>query len=192
MIKKILRPITRFFNDIYIDVKNKFKEELRIPVEASSKYTIEELKKEAFKIHPVSIFKLSGELWKEDKKEEALMWYYIGVLRYRIRLESIKNTDEYEGESHYFEKMEFETKPVFLEWAGGNPLQWAEQINKAIEWDNKNLNMYSSKMEHIEIYNTNIESMKQLIEALKETSDDILSQRKEQGFENRIKIKDRV
>ena len=186
MIRKILKPITSFFHDIYKDVKNEIKEELKIQVEESSKYTIEKLKKEAFKIHPVSIFKLSGELWKDNKKEEALMWYYIGVLRYRIRLSSIENTDEYEGEQHFFEKMEFETKPIFLEWAGGNPLQWAEQINKAIEWDEKNINMYTSKIEHIEIYNTNIESMKKLIDSLKETSDDILHQRKEQGLENRI------
>ena len=184
MIRKILRPISSFFYDIYSG--EKIKEELEIPVEVSSKYTIEELKKEAFKIHPVSIFKLSGELWKEDNKEEALMWYYIGVLRYRIRLESIEGTDEYEGEFHYFEKMEFETKPVFLEWAGGNPIQWAEQIKKAIDWDKMNVNIYTSKKEHIEIYNSNIGSMNKLIEILEETSDDILSQRKEQGLENRV------
>ena len=186
MIKKLLRPITSFFHDIYLDAKKELKEELKIPIEKSSKFTIEELEKEASKIHPVSIFKLSGELWKEGKKEEALMWYYIGSLRYRIRLESIKDTEEYEGENYYFEKMEIETKPVFLEWAGGNPLQWAEQIAKAIEWDEKNINIYTSKNEHIEIYNTNIESVRKLIEILKDTSDDILSQRKEQGLENRI------
>ena len=186
MIKKILRPIIQFFNDLYLDAKNELIEELKIPIEESSKYNIEELEKGACKIHPVSIFKLSGELWKEDKKEEALMWYYIGSLRYRIRLESIEGTDEYEGESYYFEKMEFETKPIFLEWAGGNPLQWAEQINKAIEWDERNLNRYTSKSEYIEIYNSNIESMKKLVESLEDKSDDILSQRKEQGLENRI------
>jgi len=186
MIKKILRPITSFFHDIYLDAKKELKEELKTPIEESSKYTIEELKKEAFKIHPVSIFKLSGELWKEDKKEEALMWYYIGSLRYRIRLESIIDTEEYEGESYHFEKMEFETKPIFLEWAGGNPIQWAEQIEKAIEWDEKNINIYTSKSEYIDIYYASIDNMKKLIEKLKDTSDDILSQRKEQGLKNRI------
>ena len=180
--KKILSPIVSLFHNIYLGVKEK----LKIPIEESSKYTIEELKKAAFKIHPISIFKLSGELWKEGKKEEALMWYYIASLRFRIRLDSIEGTEEYEGEIYYFDKMEFETKPVFLEWAGGNPLQWAEQIEKALAWDKNNINLYSSKSDNVEIYNPNIESMRKLIEALKNTSDDILSKRKEQGLETRV------
>ena len=186
MIKKILRPIVNFFMDIYIGAKQGIEEGLRTPIEESSKYDIETLKKEAFKIHPVSIFKLSVELWKEEKKEEALFWYYLAVLRYRVRLESIKDTEKYEEEYHYFERMEFETKPLFLEWAGGNPIQWAEQIEKAINWDYKNLNMYTSKKEFQDIYNSNIENMEKLIEKLKEDSDKILKERKENGMKNRI------
>ena len=186
MIKKILRPIVNFFMDIYLGVKQGIEEGLRTPIEESSTYDIETLKKEAFKIHPVSIFKLSIELWKENKKEEALFWYYVAALRYRIRLDSMKGTEKYEDEYHYFERMEFETKPLFLEWAGGNPIQWAEQIEKSLNWDYKNLNMYTSKKEFKDIYSSNIESMKKLIEKLKEDSDKILEERKGNGMENRI------
>ena len=186
MIKKILKPIVDLFMSIYIGIKQGVEEGLRTPIEESSTYDIETLKKEAFKIHPVSIFKLSIELWKENKKEEALFWYYVAALRYRIRLESIKDTEKYEDEYHYFEKMEFETKPVFLEWAGGNPIQWAEQIEEAISWDYSNLNMYTNKKEFKDIYNSNIDNMNQLIVQLKEDSDKILKERKENGMENRI------
>jgi len=136
----------------------------------AGKLSLKELKENIIKLHPISIYNLSIGIFNKEpnKKEEALFWYYVGALRYRIRLEVIGSYDDRDPEMFYFNKIEFEYKPILLEWAKDDINKWINSIKKAIEWNKNNDNYYTDRVEYKNIENNIMEEFNYLIKTLKE------------------------
>ncbi|MEA1989931.1 MAG: hypothetical protein U9N57_12110 [Pseudomonadota bacterium] len=173
----MFKKIKAFFSEIL--------SETAVPKEKVASMNISELKKQAQLIHPVGFYLLAMKLFKQGEKDEAIFWFYVGSIRYRHFLSSIEE-NPFEPENELFGKVQFEIGGTVLDYAGGNPIFWAEQIEKANKWDTEHLNFFYSKKNNPEVLTEIKLSMQQLQHKLLDEKEDIIKQRIENGAEVRL------
>lgn len=172
----MLKKIKKFFSEIL--------SEIGIPKEKVISMSIAELKKEAELIHPVGFYILANKLFKEGERDESIFWFYVGSIRYRYFLSSI-NDDPFHPENDLFGKVQFEIGGVILDYAGGNPEFWAQQVEKANKWDSDSLNFFYFKRNNPKALAEIKESVVELQQKLLVEKDNIIRQRIENGAEVR-------
>src|SRR6266700_540887 len=84
--------------------------------------------------HPASYYCYASRLFAEGKKDDAVVWFYIGQLRYRIYLKATPPTDP-SGDPALFASLNATIGQAINEYAGGDPKAWVAQIQKALRWD---------------------------------------------------------
>ena len=155
-----------------------------IQLEDIASMSIDQLKEAATLIHPAGYYVLANRLFHEDYKDEAIFWFYVGSLRFRYYLSSIE-THSFHPEVDLFERFQFEIGYVLLDYAGGNPVFWAEQIAKAAAWDDDNDNVFFDKRNDPATLLEVRQGMRELHNKLIDEKDDILRQRLENNAEVR-------
>ena len=159
--------------------------EKTISKEETFSMTIPELEKGAKLLHPVGYYVLASNLFKEGQKDESIMWFYVGSIRYRYFLSSIGD-DPFHPDNELFGKVQFEVGGSILDYAGGDPEFWAKQIGEARKWDDQNINYFYPKKSKPEALRSVRNDMQELMTKLIDEKEDILRQRVENGAEVRV------
>lgn len=173
----MFKKLKMFFSEIMAEVT--------IPKEKVISMNIAELKKQAELIHPLGFYMLAKKLFDEDERDESIFWFYVGSIRYRYFLSSIGD-DPFHPENELFGKVQFEIGGLILDYAGGDPQVWAEQVEKANQWDTERLNFFYSKKKNPEALQEIKSTMHELQQKLLTEQEDIIRQRKENGAEVRV------
>ena len=133
--------------------------------EEYSSMSIEELKNSASELHPSGLYLLAGKLFKENKKEEAVFWFYAGQIRFRFHI--MANPDlEPSGDPALFNSMNHVLGQPINQYAGKDIGKWLENIEKAKKWDAENENSTTSKEEHSEVYAQVLTGLEQMVSQL--------------------------
>ena len=147
--------------------------------------TTSELMNNASRLHPVGYYILAVKLFHEGSKDESIFWFYVGSLRFRYYLSSIGD-DPYHPENELFGKVQFEIGGLLLDYAGGDPESWSNQIIRSAEWDNNNSNIFFNKQRNPDALQEGHRSMRELAIKLIDEKDEIIRQRIENNAEVRV------
>ncbi len=134
--------------------------------------------------HPRYFYAYSARTFGEGKKDEAVMWYYVGELRYRFLL-GTGGKEAVNEDQGMFALFRSTVGKQVLEWAGGSPTDWAKAIDAALKWDDTYPDPLVSKLKYFKEYAANHrEAMKQRDQILAD-ADKIREQRTARGLANR-------
>jgi hypothetical protein len=96
------------------------------------------------KEHPSSYLQYSARLFHEDKKDDAVFWFYVGSIRYRFHLAATPNQDP-SGDPALFGSLQSVIGRQINEYAGTDPTAWIAQIDRALKWDADTENGFTAK-----------------------------------------------
>lgn len=131
--------------------------------------------------HPVTYIQIAAELLKRGDKNEAVVWYYVGQMRYRAHL--MANPDlEPTGDPALYSSLKYVVGTPINEYAGSNVENWELLIMKAIEWNSANENSFTPKHEFPEIYEKIQNNFIEFKNYVSQNKDEIIKQRKENGL----------
>lgn len=134
--------------------------------------------------HPSSYYGYAGRLFSEGKKDEAVLWFYVGQLRYRIHLKANPQLDR-SGDPALFASLNATLGQKINEYAGGDPKIWAAQIAAALKWDDKHLNDFTPKKKFKEVHAEIRAGLAKLSQQIVDGADKMREERKKRGLENR-------
>ena len=178
----MFKVIKEFWMDL---IPENLMPESPISKEKSISMSIEELKKSAKAIHPAGFYVLASKLFKENKKDESIFWFYVGSVRYRYFLSSVGDSP-FHPENELFGRVQFEIGGMILDYAGGNPDFWAQQIAEANQWDSDHANVFFSKSTHPKALQEVKQGMEKLRVTLLAQKEEMIRQRIENGAEVRV------
>jgi hypothetical protein len=134
--------------------------------------------------HPASYYAYASRLFGEDKKDAAVLWFYIGQLRYRFHLKANPNLNP-SGDPALFSSLSATVGQQINQWAGGNVGDWIKQIDRALKWDEETPNGFTSKQKFKAEYADIRAGLKSMRAQLESQIDQIRAQRTKAGLENR-------
>jgi len=134
--------------------------------------------------HPSSYYSYANRLFFEGKKDEAILWFYVGQLRYRIHLKAKPPSDP-SGDPALFGSLNATLGQIFNEYAGGDPKMWATQITNALAWDAAHPNEFTQKKEFQAIHTEIRTGLEKFAKQIEDTTNKIREERKKRGLENR-------
>lgn len=158
------------------------------PINASnynklSGQSISSLRSNITRKHPSAYMLLASKLYAKDQKDKAVVFYYVGQIRFRALLAVNPDIDGSE-KNLYISLKEAFGKPI-NEYAGENLDEWLTLIDQALEWHEANPNRVTPKTEHIETYNNIITEFKKLKTYIVLNKESIRAQRTANGLINR-------
>lgn len=130
--------------------------------------------------HPAMAFAYAMKLFKANKKDQAVIWYYVGQLRYRFHILSNPPAD---AEIAQLAQVNSSFGPAVSDWAGRNVRYWTEQIGHSLDWDAKSPNATTSKEEHKAELEQARQELAEFREKLRASESDIHAQRQARGLE---------
>ena len=136
------------------------------------------------KEHPSAYYLYANRLFGEEKRDDAVFWFYVGQLRYRVHLQSNPNLDP-SGDPALFGSLNATVGQIINEYAGGDPKMWVKQMNRALDWDARNNNGFTSKRKNKVKYEETREGLKKLISNIESSIDEVRKQREANGLEDR-------
>jgi hypothetical protein len=131
--------------------------------------------------HPVTYIQLAAELLKQGQKDEAVVWYYVGQMRYRAHLMANPNLEP-SGDPALYSSLKYVVGTPINEYAGSNVENWERLIAKAIEWNSVNENSFTPKDQFPEIYEKIQKEFIEFRNYVSQNKDEIIKQRKENGL----------
>jgi hypothetical protein len=134
--------------------------------------------------HPSLYYGYAIRLFDQGKKDDAVFWLYVGQLRSRFYLKANPNLDP-GGDPAAFGALHATIGPTINGYAGGNVKEWGKTIDRALEWDARVTNGFTSKEKFAAIYEENRAGLKNMRDQLETQADSIRAQRKKAGLENR-------
>jgi hypothetical protein len=84
--------------------------------------------------HPAFYYVLAVRLFEAGRRDEAVFWFYVGQLRYRIRLACHPDLAP-DTEPALFGSLQETVGRRINEHAGGDPRAWAAAMERALAWD---------------------------------------------------------
>jgi hypothetical protein len=115
--------------------------------EPSTAQTIQQLEAGIQNKPPATYFALATELFRNNRKEEAAFWYFVGNLRYRaLLLAKAKDPDASDEQYHFWFVSQSVGQSIFKS-AGRHPAALIRAIDQALEWDAEQPNGYTSKIQ---------------------------------------------
>lgn len=123
-------------------------------------------------------------LFKEGRKEDAVFWFNVGQLRFRIELKAHPDQDPSGGPA-LFGALQEQYGMLINVWAGGDVKMWVAQIDRALAWDLAHGNGVISKTEFKKVYDEQRAGLAKLRAQLADQADQIRKGREERGLENR-------
>jgi hypothetical protein len=143
--------------------------------------SVEELSYEVTKKHPVTYIQLASELFKNGEKDEAVVWYYIGQMRYRAHLMANPNLEP-SGDPALYSSLKYIVGTLINEHAGSNVDNWEVLISRALQWNSSNENTFTPKDQYPEIYKEIEDNFLEFKKYVSENKKQIIEQRKSNGL----------
>jgi len=134
--------------------------------------------------HPSSYYAYAARLLAEGRRDDAVRWFYIGQLRYRIYLQAKPPADP-SGDPALFAALNATVGQVVNEYAGGNPVQWAREIRAALQWDEEHPNASAPRAEFSALHREVRAGLAELGQQIAASADEIRATRQSRGLENR-------
>lgn len=94
--------------------------------------------------HPAAYFAYAERLWYEARRDEAVLWLYIGQIRYRLFL-AVNPQPDAAGESARFKRLQDTIGEPIERYAGSDIPRWRRQLASALAWDRAHPNGFTSK-----------------------------------------------
>jgi hypothetical protein len=134
-------------------------------------------------IHPAGLYVLAGKLFADGKKDEAVFWFYAGQLRYRVHLACHKDLDP-SGDPALFGALSETVGRPLNEYGFGDIPVLAETLDKVIAWDKSTPDGFTDRKTCPEADGVR-DGLIGLRDQIVSQADDIRTQRKANGLENR-------
>ena len=147
--------------------------------------TKEELRKGIESKHPVTYYYLALKLFNEGKKTKAVEWFYIGQIRYRFHLSANKGKLDPSGDPALFSSLSHTVGTPLNEYAFEDIEELLMAIDKAMEWDEKNANAFTSKEDFKDQHKETLDGLLKLKAMVQQNAEDIRKQRELNGLDNR-------
>lgn len=134
--------------------------------------------------HPALYYSYATRLMREDRKDEAVFWFYAGQLRFRFHLAANPSLPR-DRDPALMASLNDTVGREVNGYAGGDPERWAAQIGKVLQWDAATPNGYTSKTTHASQWKEIRAGLESLRDSIAANAADFRSQRRKNGLENR-------
>jgi hypothetical protein len=134
--------------------------------------------------HPGALYAYARRMFDAGRKDDAVMWFYAGQLRFRYHLKANPSLPR-DGEPALMVSLNATVGQTINEWAGGSPRQWADSIQKALDWDAKSPNPVTPKEQYGAALADMRSGLTDLAQQIRTSEDTIRTKRKSRGLENR-------
>jgi hypothetical protein len=96
---------------------------------------------------PATYFALATELFRNNQKDEAAFWYFVGDLRYRASILAKAQGSDASEEQYHFSFVSQSVGEAIFESANHHPSVLVKAIDRALAWDQEQPNGYTSKVQ---------------------------------------------
>jgi hypothetical protein len=134
--------------------------------------------------HPASYYEYATRLFSAGRKDDAVVWFYIGQLRYRLHLLATPDLDP-SGDPALFASLNATVGQTINEYAGGSVRGWVAAIETALKWDQEHPNGFTSKAKFKSEYDSIRGGLQKMKHGLENDAVKIREQRTANGLENR-------
>jgi len=135
--------------------------------------------------HPAVLYTYAKRLFaQEQNRNEAVMWFYAGQLRFRFLL-AVQPARSPDREATIMASLNATLGQTLNEWAGGSPQDWAASIDQALTWDAAHGNAVTSQQTHEKTWQDTRSGLAGLRDSILANAQDIRDQRDKRGLENR-------
>ncbi|MHC1548747.1 hypothetical protein [Phyllobacterium sp. K27] len=146
--------------------------------------TPSQLKNNITSSHPSAYYILASKLFAAGDRDEAIVWFYAGQLRYRFHLAAHPDLPA-DGDPAFFASLSEVVGRPINEYAAGNVEDWSEAMQQALDWDEHHENGFSSKTVYAAQWQQQRAGLIKLRNRVVGQSDEIRSQRLKNGLQNR-------
>ena len=134
--------------------------------------------------HPSAYYILASKLFAAGQRDEAVVWFYAGQLRYRFHLTAHPGLPA-DGDPALFASLsEMVGRPI-NEYAAGNVEGWSEAMQRALDWDERHENGFTSKSVYAQQWRQQRAGLIKLRNRVRGQADEIRNQRLKNGLKNR-------
>jgi len=144
--------------------------------------SIEELEYGIENQHPATFYMLAGKLFVAGEKQEAVFWFYLGQLRYRVYLAVNKSNPS--GDPALFASLSEEVGRPINEYAFGDIPQLAKTIDAVIAWDRSHPNQLTPHDKYRSEYKDIVAGLVSLRDYILHNADSIRKTRAANGLRN--------
>ena len=144
----------------------------KLDLKQLKKLKVAEIKKNIESHHPAHFYILAGKLFSANKRDEAVFWFYVGQLRYRIHLDANPKIDP-TGDPALFTALSAMTGQPINHYAFGDIPRLAKTIDDVLKWDAEHENKYTSRDEHPQAHKKNRDGIRKLQKYIVENEDEI-------------------
>jgi len=135
--------------------------------------------------HPAVLYAYAKRLFaQEQNRNDAVMWFYAGQLRFRFLL-AVQPARPPDREAGIMASLNATIGQTLNEWAGGSPQDWAAAIDQALAWDAAHGNAITSQQTHEKAWQDTRSGLAALRDSILANAQDIRKQRAQRGLENR-------
>ncbi|QLF92624.1 hypothetical protein HW090_05235 [Pseudomonas sp. ABC1] len=145
--------------------------------------TPEAVQVELAQAHPSTLYMHARKLFEEGRRDEAVVWFYIGQLRFRYHLLANPGLPA-DGEPAVMDALNATLGQTINEWAGGKPQQWIAAIEQALAWDEAHPNPTTPKARHASELEEIRQGLRGLADYIRTNLDEIAAQRRANGLDN--------
>ena len=133
--------------------------------------------------HPSAYLYLARALWQEGEKDEAVVFYYVGQIRYRAYINTLAAPKDL-PEVKLYESLKAELGDDLNEYAARNLDNWLSLIDRALQWHRENPNEFLPKDDYSLLYELMIYNFDKLRDYIANNKQLIRKQRAEKGLVN--------
>ena len=116
-------------------------------------------------------------LFQQSARKEAVFWFYVGEIRYRIYLRVHPELPP-DGDPALFDCLHQTIGTPINDWAGSDPDTWVQAMQRALDWDRQHDNGFTSKTTHANAWHVMRADLKQLVADVLANKSYIREQRK--------------
>jgi len=156
------------------------------PISVSEAFSLPESQVEASieDSHPSIAVAYAKRLFEAGRKDDAVMWFYVGQLRYRFHLLANPNLSP-GGDPALMASLNATIGQAINEWAGGSPKAWMRSIDKALAWDAAHPDKLTSRQTHAAEWEQVRRGLEGLRGDIQRNESQIRENRARAGLENR-------
>lgn len=134
--------------------------------------------------HPAFCTLYAARLFKEGKKDDAVKWYYVGRIRSRLYLKVNPGMPE-DSDPAFMSSLDGLVNRKIIDYAAGNPVEWANAIDSALEWDKGHGNLMTPVADHHRAWEETRTKFSEFSRALRENATAIRQSRSAKGLPSR-------
>lgn len=148
-----------------------------------SEQSVKQLRSELTAKHPAAYFYLADVLFEQGKEDEAAIMFYVGQIRYRAYINTLR-TQPAASEETTYEALKNDVGEEINLYAARNLDNWIRLLEQAVVWHNQHPNEFLPKEDYSLLYELTIYNFNKLKEYISDNKQLIRAQRAQQGLEN--------